>query len=190
MTPGGITPREQLVLLNMLQVARLRPGLAVKVREVAPAELEVACQVRRIPVIEKDQGIGIFGPETGLTWQGTRMIPPLTTGARARSGLVAALEQRIPRRRAAAESLSAAQRKLLDAALARRYGEAEAGGVGVLGVYPDIPPEAAQSIRLSGDLAQASFVPESTAGEPQGGFWLVVAKSAAGKTDKFLLRLE
>jgi hypothetical protein len=106
------------------------------------------------------------------------------------NSLQPALSQRIGRDRLDMDLLGLEARRLLDSALEKRYGAAEWQAAEVLGLFPEIPPEAAKSVRLAADLSRVSFDPSAATGELRGGFWLVVVKSPAGKTDRFLLRLE
>lgn len=106
-----------------------------------------------------------------------------------RRDLDSAMEQPVSRRRQFADELGREQAEELYSQLydhSRGFGEE----LEVLGLYADIPPECAGSIRLEENLSKAWFTPGSSgSGRLSRGYHLTVLRTESGKLRRLLLRL-
>jgi hypothetical protein len=104
--------------------------------------------------------------------------------------MATALNMQIRRRRVQAGELSEEQLKAVNAAVVRKYGST-ARSLTLLGVFREVPPEAAHSIRLDDGLRFCQFnLPEGCKPDRlRKGYSLIVVQGESGKTYPLLARL-
>lgn len=104
--------------------------------------------------------------------------------------LALALAMPIRRPRVAAGELTRAEQDAVNSAVVKKYGSA-ARNLTLAGVFREVPPEAAKSVRLDEALRFCQFTlpPGTNVARLQSGYALVIATGDSGKTYPALARL-